>query len=408
MRNYWLGALTIALFAFTVWLFFALFEQYEEEVDAGYSKEARLNPYLAAQYFLEKNNTKVHEQTVALDFSQIPTEDTVFLSKVDSMLLSESQIEKAMTWVEKGGFLILGVGQEIEGHDSFLSRFDIEPEYVKKSGGKAENNTEELAEKLIDALELTKEPERYTINLADSQDQISVQILDRIVLRHPDAGEGASEHPTSDDTASPYTLTASVSDTQGPRLLQFDYGKGGFTVLSSTKFWQNKSIGKADHAYLLAYLMPKESALHLYYNITAPSLWELLTHYFFELLAACILLLVLWLWRVSIRVQGTKLVVDGQRRDFTEHLTASAEFLAAKKQYLPLLTPIKEDITAQMQLYHPGFTQLDAGTQISVTAQRTGIPEEVIQKWIGYTTDVNNQQELIDALKLGNAIRRKL
>jgi len=53
MRKYWLAALTVILALVAAWLFTQLFERYEEEIDAGYSKEARLNPYLAAMHFLE-------------------------------------------------------------------------------------------------------------------------------------------------------------------------------------------------------------------------------------------------------------------------------------------------------------------------------------------------------------------
>lgn len=409
MRKYWLAAVTIILMLFAAWLFTALFEQYEEELDAGYSKEARLNPYLAAKHFLEKNDLKVLEQTTVLDFSLIPTDDTVFLSQVDSMLLTESQIKKAEDWVAQGGFLVLGVGQEIEGHDSFLSRFDIEPKYVKKINSDDNESNDQLAEAIVEMLEKGKEPDRYSIHLADDDSELSVQALDRIVLNHPAIKKGADQdNATTKETNSTDELTASVSDNLGPRLLQFNYGKGGFVALSSTRFWQNKYIGKADHAYLLAYLMPKETTVHLFYNVTAPSLWELLKRYFLELSLVSIAMLLLWLWRVGLRVQGVKQVPEGQRRLFTENLAASAAFLASKKQYQPLIAPIKEDITAQMQRFHPGFLQLAQSVQTALIAERAEMPEETVQAWINYTNIVNNQDELIEALKLGNAIRRKL
>lgn len=408
MRKYWLAALTVILALFTAWLLTALFEQYEEELDAGYSKEARLNPYLAAKHFLEKNHIKVLEQTAILDFSVIPTEDAVFLSEVDSMVLTESQIQKALDWVAKGGFLIVGVDKEVEGRNSFLTRFDIKPKFIKKLTSD-DDSDDQLAEAIVEMLEKGKEPERYTIHLADDDGELSVQSLNRIVLNHPAIKKDAAKDiAVKKEAASTYELTASVSDDLGPRLLQFNYIKGDFVALSSTKFWQNKHIGKADHAYLLAYLMPKETTVHLFYNVTAPSLWTLLERYFLELSLVSIAMLLLWLWRVGLRVQGVRQVTEGQRRLFTENLAASAAFLASKKQYHPLITPIKEDITAQMQRFHPGFLQLDLPAQTALIAERTEIPEETIQAWIKYTNIVNNQDELIEALKLGNAIRRKL
>ncbi len=406
MRKYWLAALTVILALVAAWLFTQLFERYEKEIDAGYSKEARLNPYLAAKQFLEKNGLNVLEQTAVLDFKTVPTEDTVFLSAVDSMLLTESQIQKALDWVSQGGFLIIGVSKEIEGRNSFLTRFDIDPQYTKKHD---EEDNSQLAEAIIDILDQNKKRKQYTINLADDERQLTVQVLDSIVLNHPDIDKDRyKDNESKEQASSSYEMTAAVSDELGPRLLQFDYGKGGFVALSSTRFWENKYIGKADHAYLLAYLVPDEGVVHLFYNVTAPSLWELLERYFLELSLVSIALLLLWLWRIGLRVQGIKHITEGQRRLFTENLTASAEFLVSKKQYQPLLTPIKEDITAQMQLFHPGFLQLDLPAQTALIAERAEMPEETVQAWINYTNIVNNQDELITALKLGNAIRRKL
>lgn len=404
MRKYWLAALTIFVVTVCAWSFTVLFERYEEEVDVGYSKEAKQNPYLAAQRFLERNGVAVREQTIALDFSVIPTEDTVFLSIVDSMLLTESQIDKALDWIAQGGLLVIGVDQEIEGHDSLLARFDIEPEYVNEADAEAG----EFGQAIIDALEKFKDAERYTIELADNQDQLSVEVLDNIVLNHPDIDYATNQKQSQHQAASDYELTASVSNDDGAKLLQFAHGKGELTVLSSTTFWQNEHIGEADHAYLLAYLLPSEGTVHLFYNISMPPLYDLLGHYYAELVLACAALLALWLWRISLRIQGTRVVVDGQRRNFTEHLTASAEFLASKKQYQPLITPIKDDINAQMQLYHPGFAKLDTKTQTALIAQRVGLSEDMIEQWIAYTNTVDDQPALLDALKLGNAIRRKL
>jgi len=102
-----------------------LAEEYEEEVWLGESHQARRNPYLAAQQYLARKGIEIAEENAKLRFDQILTNDTVFLSEVDSILVSDSQIDAAMTWVEGGGTLIVGVGEESKGHDSLLARFDI-------------------------------------------------------------------------------------------------------------------------------------------------------------------------------------------------------------------------------------------------------------------------------------------
>ena len=109
------------------WLLFT--EEYKTHVWTGESKKAKSNPYLAAERFLEGRGVRVTSDNEQLDFSVIPTSDLVFLAKVDSMLVSQTQVDDALDWVSRGGYLLVGVAEEIEGHASILKEFDIEPEY---------------------------------------------------------------------------------------------------------------------------------------------------------------------------------------------------------------------------------------------------------------------------------------
>lgn len=432
MRQYLLLLITVVLLAGCGWLFTSLFEQYEEEIDTGYSEKARYNPYLAAKYFLEDNDVEVHTQTSDLDFSSISHDDMVFLSSIDSMLLTESQINQALEWIAQGGFLIVGVEKEIDGYDSFLNRFDVEPtQYGFDDGGFFDlfNDLEEEATEQLEDIndqikqeqgddnweEETEAEEIYRVSLSSVEEDISLEVLDWIVLNHPEANDYELDDDfwDTDDEARPeaplaYELTAVVGDDEGPRLLQFSYGEGTFTAMSSTYLWQNEDIGAEDHAFFLSYLVPEQSVIHFFYNISMPSLLSLFKRYFFELLITSVTLLLFWLWRISLRVQGIRHSVSGARRIFSEHLRASAEFLVARKQYKSLLTPINEDITAQMIPLHPGFVLLDPEAKVNLIAKRVGMTEEAIQMWLGYIEHVRNQDELIAALKLGSAIRRKL
>lgn len=451
MQQRILWVVTIAGAALAIWMFTIFFEEYEYEIDVGYSKEARINPFLAAQLFLEKNGVKVVKETSELDFSTLSTDDMVFLSHVDDMLLTNSQIEKALAWIEQGGFLVSGVGTEIQGHASILKRFDIAPveheidlgqiaDVFGDSGDKSTSERlRELNEKIAeqqkknendesaddnpieDLFDLESERKRYTVALSDDAGELTLERVDRIVLNHPQAGDwyfkddddydlGNSDDDSGerDLMAIDYELSASVSDEKGVRLLQFRHGSGTFTALSSSELWRNDEIGQADHAYFLAYLVPDQSTVHFFYNITSPSLWQMLKANFAELLLALAALLILWLWRAGLRVQSVREEVTTQRRLFAEHLRASAEFLVSRGQYRKLLQPVQEDIEAQMRPFHPGFSQLDTTTQVSLLAVRTEVPKETIQTWINYVEKVDNKDDLLAALKLGYAIRKKL
>ncbi len=485
----------------SVYIVSTLIEKYETQIWSGASRAARENPYLAAQQFLESRDVVVISSTDTLDFESIDTSDTVFLSRVDSMLVSQSQVDKAMAWISRGGYLLVGVSAEIEGRASILNEFDISPteraieiedafvdddgeplkasermreinrqieeELAKKPQAKTEakadadradaasgdatdttepkakiNANDDFTKQLFDLLNIDYEHEYYRVNLSDASDQAFLAVLDRITLEHELLYSGGDGFDDGDDVSSEefddeyydeldeshvnsksdtevqanertsangdYKLTTWVNDEHGARLLQFEYGEGTFTALSSAQYWENGYIGLADHAYFLSYLVPNESRLHLFYNVTAPPLSALLKRYFFELLLAAFVLLALWLWRNGIRVQPVTQVNDGERRSFAEHLRASAKFLVANQQFQVLIEPLKEDIELQMRPFYSNFSQLNERMQVELLAERTQLPNDTLTAWVRYSKKVESQDELLAALKIGNAIRKTL
>jgi len=431
------------------WLF--LTEEYEVQIWTGEGKKAKLNPYLAAERFLESRGVEVTSSNDQLDFSSIPVSDLVFLAEVDSMLVSQTQVDAALDWVARGGYLLVGVAEEIEGHASILKVFDIEPEYQdvelaeafldedgnvmsasermeevnrkieereqeeqrrREQGIDAEDEVEkpvDLSDKdsfnaqIFDLLNVDFAHEFYRMPISDDGEELYLAVLDRMVLSHFSTYDG-----TEDELNSLYQLTSWVDDEHGERLLQFDYGEGTFTALSSAELWKNKYIGLGDHAYFLSYLLPDNSTVHLFYDVSSPSIGQLLAKYFYEAIWAGLILLGLWLWNRGFRVQRVIEVVEGQRRSFAEHLGSSAKFLVANEQYRELIDPIKEDIEQQMRPFYPRFSQLNEHSQVGMLAERTELPETTLQDWIRYCHKVENQQELVAALKIGNVIRTKL
>ena len=436
MKKVLLTWLPIILIALLVWAFKTFYESYDKEVHSGYSIEARKNPFLAAQLFLQRNNVNVIEKTDVLDFSLIGTNETVFLSNVDDMILTQSQIDKALDWVDSGGFLIVGVGDEIQGNASILERFDIDPiEYIDDNDNyliddgefkplsqrlrelneeiDERNENGEPAEEDVSFEELLvsdfqKDATYYQVSLGDDVGELNLQVVDNIVLNHPQVGEQYDDEYVSGNYEDTYDLSAQVSDAKGARVLQFHYGQGTFTALSSSVMWETDLIGEADHAFFLAYFVPENATIRFFYNVISPSLSSLLKHYFSESILIVFVLLMLWLWRSSLRVQGIKNEVTSQRRAFSEHLKASADFLLAKEQYSLLLTPIHSDINNGMRLLYPGYLDMAQAKQISLISTTTKLPIETIEAWFEALKNVEDQEQIIATIKVGNVIRNKI
>jgi len=464
MRS-WLGlVIGVILLGIAIAGFTLLFERYEERVWEGASQQVKRNPFLATQRFLEQQGTTVVSDTSQLEFNQISRSDMVFLSEVDSILVSRNQIDAAMEWVKNGGFLIVGVGQESQGYDSILKRFDLRPKQAavtiedglfsddeltdmsasermreinrrlkerQQKQSDEEQNTgvdgvkpmesdkavidenDSFNDQLINFLNVDYKHEYYKVYLGEEVGDIHLAVLDRITLLHPwiDGEDDASDNTSvmsNDQGFESYEIVSNVADENGTRLIQFGHGEGTFTAISSSRLWNNDYIGVADHAHFLSYIVPKGSRLHLFYNFNVPGLWEILKKVFAELLFVLLIILVLWLWRRGMRVQRQVDVTDGQRRDFSEHLAASAKFMVANKQFQPLVNSLRNDIANQMRPFYPGFAQLNQSAQITMLMERTQLPQSVISDWVAYCEKVENQEQLLLALKLGNAIRKKL
>lgn len=510
MKSLWLWVLLAVLTALVIVGYFQFTEEYETQIWTGQSKEASVNPYLAAQKFLESRNVIVQSTLDTLDFDVIDVGDVVVLTEVDSMLVSKSRIDAALSWVERGGFLLVGANQESEEGNSILNHFDIKADYqdveiaesfidedgdelttaermeetnrkideriAKRAAEKAEqdgangdsedvdqensNNSDEANSNfdsdLFDILNANYRHEFFKASISNPDDDIHLAVLDRFVFVNDDPydfdydsyddyqdddyqdddygdlgdeSEDYSEYSddgfnndsleddsvdasdqTYDETVSneKYILVASIDDEHGSRFLQYEYGEGHFTVVSSLKLWQNNYIGLGDHAYFLSYLVPNESRLHLFYNITSPSIGQILGQYFYEAIYALLLFLGLWLWWRGVRVQSVIETEEGQRRNFAEHLSSSAKYLIANEQYEQLLEPIKDDIEQQMRLFYPNYSQLNQQAQLSMLLERTDIKQSTLQQWLVFCGGISSQQQLLAALKIGNAIRKQL
>ncbi len=428
-----------------------MMERYETEIWTTPSPEVRENPFVAAQRFLENRGVTVEKTTNTLDFKTIETDQTVILTLVDSMLVSQSKIDDAIDWVERGGYLIVGVGAEVEGHSSILKRFEIEPRRIEVEvddvllgDDREDMTTSEQLRKLNQEIEERKKkkaqtasdndgaqdgeqsddsesdsaPEQSLFGMlnsdfqneffklqVDAEDDLYIAVLDDIVLDH----KLLYDHENYDSKQhNGYTLNSWSSDENGVRLLQLYYGDGSLVALSSSNLWKNKNIGVGDHAYFLSYLVPDDSTLQLFYNIEAPSLFSLIHRYFYELVWSAIALLAFWLWYRGIRIQRVRSKHEVGRRNFAEHLRSSAEFLTRTEQYITLLTPLKEDIEQQLKSEHPNFSHLNSTAQVAILAGKTQLPDTQLENWLKFCKQIDSREQLFSALKLGNAIRKQL
>jgi len=82
--------------------------------------------------------------------------------------------------------------------------------------------------------------------------------------------------------------------------------------------------------------------------------------------------------------------------------------MTVNNQFQPLLSALQDDISNQMRSFYPGFAQLTKPAQVAMLVERTELSEDLVQSWADYCDNLENQEQLLAALKIGNAIRNKL
>jgi len=222
------GFVVALVIAAAVGLFLLYFEPVDEEITSEYSLTARLNPFLAAERFMEKLDYDISASRDRNDLDKVLDSDdyNVIITSYSHLFEKPERREKLMSWIRRGGHLILEVKTDDTSKDAaterpFLNEFGLTP--------------------------TSKNP-----LLEDYDDtQCSVQIYQNGAVFEASFLPRHALEVNGDDA------TVISSDKNGTHLVEFDVGEGILTVLSDMELWRNRKIGELDHAALLAEVLGK-------------------------------------------------------------------------------------------------------------------------------------------------------
>ena len=126
MKNKLLVLITLALAALTLYLFFQMFERYEEEDDQGWSRKALRNPYLAAELYAREFGNEVTSIDSITKFDDIEGISTLFVAK-SGQIVSKPRLDQLLTWVALGNDLIVAAQGGSDWYsDKVLERLKLE------------------------------------------------------------------------------------------------------------------------------------------------------------------------------------------------------------------------------------------------------------------------------------------
>lgn len=388
-NSYIIGGILLVLIVLLVFWISDDFEKVKETRNLGYTKEAHLNPYLAAELFLQRlqqNTRQSLDYLIALN--EAAPEDTLFI--LNDRPILERQSERIRAWMYNGGHLVLAatdIWDTANGtsEDEFLNSFGVQlhnyNEYIEsqQSEDEAYENDESTADQPdieVNTNELIGETQSNANGSSDKDSSTETEDTAKKEDTTTEASECALYNDTElaeltyDSDQPPITIdfnrTRHLIDSSGDaiysaahepnHILQYEYGEGMLTVLTNYSQWNNYAIADYDHAFLLWLLSHNSGTTWFIYDTDSDSLMSLLWNSSRYLIISLAALLMFYLWSQSRRFGPMLEAGEKPRRSLLEHLSAVTRFQWRGKDFQYELSTARHDIRYRLAHRHIEFS----------------------------------------------------
>jgi hypothetical protein len=410
---FYIGAALLLVFGLLGIYLLSNLSSYPETVKHGPAPEARANPYLAAEQFLQQRGLQVQRADGLDVLKQLPSAGQTLLLLGDRNSMTPKQAERVLAWAAKGGHLLFvaeRLWDEEEGSsgDLLLDHLGIQ-QYESEALDEDTNAAADESAAAEDETSTAPTAEAEPAVAADaSSDDSPYPQLTQLYLENEDAPAYFNFDTDFHLYDAEDRAHAWANSDAATHLLQLYHGDGLISVVSDSWIWENANIGEYDNAWLLWY-MTQDSQVTLLYRADRDNLLSLLTEHFPQALVSLALLLVFALWHLGQR-QGPMLQpVTRNRRQLQEHVRASADFLLRHNGQSSLLQGLQQDIQRRARHRHPGFERLPVAEQWQVLGRLTRQPSSLISQAMrplpkqrlaaaDFTRQVANLQTLRNAL----------
>lgn len=426
----WIGLLA-PLFAALLYGYRQL-QWIEEEVDIGYSEEAKKNPFLAAEQFLHLRGLEAEVFRGLAPLDNLPETDTVLVMSSAHRTLSQRRIDALINWVERGGRLVTLAPHPVnkisgESGNRLLDPLEI---YLQTSAEYSDSNlldsdTEASttdAQTESDELQtangsapvddrLSKETENQENTDSASNDVLGQCGVDAISIRFDDdeyeTWVGMSNFYEIVYAGDPENIIGSYAGVGGYLFLQIAVGDGMVSVFPNLDFWHNQNIKEYDNAHLLYLLAGKKT--WILYDRDAPSLVAIIWQRGPYLVVALLLTLFLLFWHNASRFGWVVNDYAVSRRNLNEHLLASGLLVWKTGNKIALLKSIQKEIEELLKQRCESADIAGNGEKQVFTqmANKSAVPEEEIRQLLR-CEEIGNEFDFIRKVQALQKIRNAL
>lgn len=355
-----IGLAVMAIVIYAVYWFFENFERREYEYREGLSTEARRNPFLAAQRYLNKLEFDAKTVQGRNWITNPPTGNGALMVNHIGPNLLEPQEERLLNWVSRGGQLILIPHRSWVSEDHFTGNRLFERLGIELHIRSPDEESEDLDSEHSwdgfkeDIVDVETEGLKDTLNVIFDAYRSLEDTQNRAEWRL------AGEH--------------------GVHLLEWSHGKGLITILSDNRFMRNTDLGDHDNAWFLSYLLQNQKQIWFLHDSRVPSLLLLLWQYAFYPILLMLLAVIFWMWHVSIPLGARIFPQVLIRRNLLEHLDAVASFRWRIDRGEKLVEVSQERLIKLWESRHPVLQTMNAEEKVSWISKHSHLdPQEVDQ-----------------------------
>jgi hypothetical protein len=317
----------------------------EVEREIGYKGKARINPWLAAERFVDHLDRHVRS---VISWTDPQANDAVWILPA-SILGNESFTRRMEEWVEEGGHLIL------------LVEFADE-----ETNDWAEDHTPPVLEKSFLSMMARKRFD-FKPPAAAKEDTSTEEIIFNDRSFKVDAKTRAS---VAVDGGKPGVFASQP------------FGYGRITVVTDGRLFRNRWIGDNDHAALLDALVDATTYKGTvgFMRGSGLSLWALLREHLGPVLLGFGLWVMFWLWKNLTRFGPlAAAAVPPVMRGYEYHLEALGHFQWRLDRAVSLLAPLRQQVAELGQRTSARVGRRDEDYH-QFLADRAGLPRERVDR----------------------------
>jgi hypothetical protein len=201
-----------------------------------------------------------------------------------------------------------------------------------------------------------------------------------------------------------------VGEDMSARLLSFERGLGRVTLVADDSWATNAELLDHDHAevlWQLATLEGQRTRATIVFGEQPPGLLHLAWEHGSAAVIASAIVLVLLLWRAGSRLGPLLPELSHDRRDFSEHVVASAEFLWRHRASRALLAAPRTDLRRRIGIVRPDWSDLEPRALSERIAAETGLDAASVERALA-TPETTDPAQFVAAVRTLQSARKAL